>query len=112
VSVEVDAHFLVDRRMTLHVAVRDTGIGIPYEHQRRLFTSFTQGDSSTTRKFGGTGLGLAISKQLLELMGGWIALKSVPGEGSEFSFDLPLEVIPSDDCSPRMAAKIPVCRTM
>jgi signal transduction histidine kinase/DNA-binding response OmpR family regulator len=73
---------------TLHFAVRDTGIGIAKEHQAAVFESFTQADGSMTRRFGGTGLGLTISRQLVELMGGLMALESEAGIGTTFSFDI------------------------
>jgi CheY-like chemotaxis protein/HPt (histidine-containing phosphotransfer) domain-containing protein len=73
-------------RIAFHVAIRDTGVGIPSDRIDRLFQSFTQVDASTSRRFGGTGLGLAISRRLAELMGGTVTAESsgVPGEGSTF----------------------------
>ncbi len=72
----------------LHFSVRDTGIGIPKDRMNRLFQSFSQVDSSTTRKYGGTGLGLVISKRLSEIMGGEMWVESEDGSGSTFHFTI------------------------
>lgn len=77
-------------KRTLEITVRDMGIGISEEAQKRLFQPFQQVDGSTTRRFGGTGLGLAIVKELVSRMGGGIDLYSVPERGSAFSFWVPL----------------------
>jgi signal transduction histidine kinase/DNA-binding response OmpR family regulator len=86
VAVEVRAEALDDHRHRIHVAVRDSGIGIPPDRLDRLFKTFSQVDASTTRRYGGSGLGLAISKRLAELMGGGVDVQSRAGEGSVFFF--------------------------
>lgn len=79
--------------------VRDTGIGIAPEVQEAIFSAFAQADSSTTRRFGGTGLGLTICRQLVRLMGGSLRLTSGLGQGSAFSFTLPLQLLPASALS-------------
>jgi len=79
-------------QVLLRVEIKDTGIGMKAEVVDRLFTSFFQGDSSTTRKYGGTGLGLTICKRLAELMGGSVGVTSMQGQGSTFWFTLKLGV--------------------
>jgi PAS domain S-box-containing protein len=83
-----DKHFL-----DIELSVRDTGIGISPKKLRKIFESFTQADSSTTRKYGGTGLGLTISKSLAELMHGDLTVSSEIGRGSTFTLQVPLEVL-------------------
>ncbi len=88
VYVGVEVLDTVDRNVRLKFEVRDSGIGMSHAQVAKVFESFTQADSSTTRKYGGTGLGLTISQRIVELMGGQLEVQSVSGEGSTFTFDL------------------------
>jgi signal transduction histidine kinase/AmiR/NasT family two-component response regulator len=88
--ITLDARLIAEKNglCTIQVSVSDTGIGISEEQQKRLFSSFQQAESSTTRKYGGTGLGLAISKSIVEMMGGKIWIESEAGKGSTFTFTI------------------------
>lgn len=88
VSVRVKMLEHIEEQISLEFAIEDTGIGIPEEKQQQLFDSYTQADTSTTRKHGGTGLGLNISQKLVNMMGGKISVSSTPGLGSKFYFRL------------------------
>jgi signal transduction histidine kinase/CheY-like chemotaxis protein len=85
-AVRVERLSQAERELTLHIRVRDTGIGIAPEKRQQIFAAFTQADSSTTRQFGGTGLGLTICSHLVQAMGGRIWVESVVGQGSTFHF--------------------------
>jgi len=80
---------LKEGKRSMHFSVKDSGVGIPEEHQGRIFDKFYQVDTSTSREFSGMGLGLAICKEIIDLHGGRIWVKSKPGEGSEFHFNIP-----------------------
>jgi hypothetical protein len=92
VQVRVSAGEVLAGGVILEFSVRDTGIGIPLEKQRRIFEAFSQGDGSMTRRFGGTGLGLTISSRLAAMMGGDISVESSPGHGSCFRFTIRVDV--------------------
>jgi two-component system sensor histidine kinase/response regulator len=86
VTLKVQRKVLEDQSSTLHFQVTDTGIGISADKLEKIFESFSQADTSTTREFGGTGLGLTISRRLVEMMNGRIWVESTPGKGSCFHF--------------------------
>jgi signal transduction histidine kinase/ligand-binding sensor domain-containing protein/CheY-like chemotaxis protein len=101
-----------DGSLKVRVAVADTGLGIAPENQARIFEEFAQEDASTTRRFGGTGLGLAIARQLIELMGGRLALSSEPGKGSTFSFELSLPLADSPSQLPELPRSLSGLRVL
>jgi CheY-like chemotaxis protein len=90
-------------QIKLNFSVSDTGIGIPPDRQRIIFESFKQATDDTTRKYGGSGLGLSISQKLVELQGGKLSVKSVPGKGSEFFFSMTFQVALSEENKTAMA---------
>ncbi len=96
-----------DDAVTLQFSIRDTGIGIAPENQARIFSGFTQAESSTTRRFGGTGLGVVICQRFVTMMGGTLELESTVGQGSRFFFTVTLPIAPEVDAqeSARMRAR-------
>lgn len=102
IQLRVHSDSAVDEGVLLHFEIQDTGIGIPVEKQTLIFDSFTQGDGSTTRRYGGTGLGLAICSRLVKLMQGDIWVESQPGHGSTFHFTARLKRPPAPPEGPRL----------
>jgi signal transduction histidine kinase/DNA-binding response OmpR family regulator len=92
IKLEVRLKTENENKRELEFFIVDTGIGIPGDKMHNLFKSFSQADSSTSRKFGGTGLGLSISKSLVEMMNGAISVESIPDKGSVFKFNIWLEI--------------------
>jgi len=86
-----------DSTVTIYFEIKDSGIGMTAEQIKKVFEPFIQADSSTTRNYGGTGLGLTIAQNIVEMMGGELAVVSVPGAGSTFSFELVFETIHATD---------------
>jgi len=80
----------------MYFEIKDSGIGMTDEQMERIFDTFTQAESGTTRKYGGTGLGLAITKSIIEMMGGTLSVESAPGVGSKFSFELTFNTVDSN----------------
>ncbi|MBH9577199.1 CHASE domain-containing hybrid sensor histidine kinase/response regulator [Inhella proteolytica] len=109
VRLRLRAQAVDAQRVRVRFAVQDTGIGIAPEAQERIFSGFTQAEGSITRRFGGTGLGLAISRSLIQLMGGRLSLRSAPGQGSCFEFELELPLPEAAPVQAGPAAPSRVC---
>lgn len=92
VMLNAEARILGNTETIIRFEVRDTGIGITKDAQKKIFEKFIQADASTTKRYGGTGLGLAISQQLAQLMGGEVGVVSEPGKGSTFWFEVPFRL--------------------
>jgi signal transduction histidine kinase/CheY-like chemotaxis protein len=99
VSLKIKPQPVKHHKVRLHFRIKDTGIGFSDEQRERIFTAFSQAESSTSRRYGGSGLGLAITKKLVEKMGGVLQVESTPGKGSEFGFSLEFEIASDNSCA-------------
>ncbi len=108
IEVNVECTGETDERCWLHISVQDTGCGIDAEVIERLFSPFTQADTSTTRRFGGTGLGLSVVRGLAEKMGGTVGVRSTLGAGSEFWVRLPFNRVRDDQSQSEAASSLDV----
>jgi signal transduction histidine kinase/CheY-like chemotaxis protein len=106
IKVNVTGTFINNEEKMLHFTISDSGIGIPKKKLDIVFESFVQLESAGNRKFGGTGLGLSITKQLVELQGGTVSVKSKVGKGSEFSFSIPYKLSEGPGVKKRNRGKI------
>ncbi len=112
ILVQVVVEEITEHSVRLYLEVRDTGIGMSPATQAKLFQPFTQAESSTTRRFGGTGLGLSIAQQLVQMMGGTIAVESVEGEGSVFNLNLTFSRSHSAAVIPQLPNQSPFLRKL
>ena len=106
IRVVLEEQWRTDDEVGIHLAVEDTGVGIPPDRLERIFESFTQADASTTRKFGGTGLGLTITAELVQMMDGRIWVQSSEGQGSTFHVTLRFPLAPSESLRERIAEQM------